>query len=204
MARPQVRLQTESKTNRRFITIRNERNGTTSYPKVYLRTKNEEVARRRLIALDGVDDVEEARRRIDRLASAISPEQEMSRLADFLHRGSPAPYIPVMTIEEARKELYDMFGDFDDEERPTEEQLDRWRRASTPEGWQPILIELGADDMFLLDPHCYEGLTPSSMSSGSHRGRFGIGMSLRSMVTTSAMAWSAAMKPSGAVSACRR
>ena len=55
MGRSQVRLQTESKTNRRFVAIRNERNGKTSYPKVYLRTKNEEVARRRLIALDGVD-----------------------------------------------------------------------------------------------------------------------------------------------------
>ncbi len=86
MGRPQVRLQTESKTNRRFVTIHNERDGTTSYPKVYLRTKNEEVARRRMIALDGVEDVEEARRRIDRLASATSPEQEKSRLADFLHR----------------------------------------------------------------------------------------------------------------------
>ncbi len=58
MGRPQVRLQTESKTERTFITIRDKRNGKTSYHKVYLRTKNEEVARRRLIALDGVDDPE--------------------------------------------------------------------------------------------------------------------------------------------------
>jgi hypothetical protein len=58
LGRPQVRLQTESKTERTFITIRDKRNGKTSYHKVYLRTKNEEVARRRLIALDGVDDPE--------------------------------------------------------------------------------------------------------------------------------------------------
>jgi len=111
-----------------------------------------------MIALEGVDDVEEARRRIDRLASAISPEQEKSRLADFLHRGTPTPYIPIMTIEEAREELYDMFGGFVDEEPPTEEQLDAWRRANCIEQWQPILIELGADSAYLLDPHCYEGL----------------------------------------------
>ncbi len=60
MGRPQVRLQTESETDRRFTTIRVKRNGRVSYHKVYLRTKEEEVARRRLIALDGVDDPEEA------------------------------------------------------------------------------------------------------------------------------------------------
>ena len=69
MGRSTVSLQTESKTKRRFTTLHAKVNGKASYTKVYLRTKNEEVARRRLIALDGVDDVEEARRRIDRLAS---------------------------------------------------------------------------------------------------------------------------------------
>lgn len=157
MGRPQVRLQTESKTERRFITIRDKRNGKTSYHKVYLRTKDEEVARRRLIALDGVDDVEEVRRRIDYLASAVSPDQEKLRLADFLHH---ATYIPVMTIEDAREELDNMFGGFVDEEPPSDELLDRWRRADGIEEWQPILIELGADSQYLLDPHCYSGLHP--------------------------------------------
>jgi hypothetical protein len=44
MGRSTVSLQTESKTNRTFVAIRIERNGKTSYPKVYFRTKNEEVA----------------------------------------------------------------------------------------------------------------------------------------------------------------
>ncbi|MCK4658237.1 MAG: hypothetical protein KAV82_01835 [Phycisphaerae bacterium] len=44
MGRPQVRLQTESKTDRRFTTIRVTRNDRVSYHKVYLYTKDEEVA----------------------------------------------------------------------------------------------------------------------------------------------------------------
>jgi len=49
MGRPQVRLQTESKTDRRFTTIRVKRNVNTSYHKVYLHTKDEEVGRRRRV-----------------------------------------------------------------------------------------------------------------------------------------------------------
>ncbi len=51
-------------------------------------------------------------------------------LADFVRRGSPVPYIPVMTIEQAREELDDLFGGFVDEGPPTEEQHDAWRRAN--------------------------------------------------------------------------
>lgn len=53
-----------------------------------------------------------------------------------------------------------MFGCFVDEENPSEELLERWRQASCPKEWQPILIELGADTQYLLDPHVYEGLNP--------------------------------------------
>ena len=157
MGRPRIPLKTDSYDGRKYTTIAVTKNGRTSYPKIHLRTKNDEVARRRLIALDGVDDPEEARRRIGHLASAVTEEQERARLADFVH---PAVYRQKMTIEDAREELYDMFGGFVDEEPPSEELLDRWRRADGIEEWQPILIELGADSQYLLDPNCYSGLHP--------------------------------------------
>ncbi len=70
MGRPRKRLKTEIFDDGKYTTIPVTANGRTSYAKIPRRTKDEEVARRRLTALDCLDDPAEARRRIDRLASA--------------------------------------------------------------------------------------------------------------------------------------
>jgi len=155
IGRPRKRLQTDQYDGRKFTTIAVTKNGALSYQRIHLRTKDDDVARRRLTALDGVSDPDEARRRIDHLASAGSDTLERVQLADFLHL--PMFRQPV-TIEDAREELAALFGDFVDMDEPSEEMLERWRHASCPAEWQPILIELGADTSFLLDPHVYEGL----------------------------------------------
>jgi len=72
MGRPRIPVKTDSYDGRKYTTIPVTNNGRTSYPKIHLRTKNDEVAQRRLIALDGVDDPEEARRRIGNVAIAFS------------------------------------------------------------------------------------------------------------------------------------
>ena len=155
MGRPRKRLQTDQYDGRMFTTIPVTIGGRVSYQRIHLRTKDTDVARRRLTALDGVDDPDEARRRIDHLASAGSETLERARLADFLH--TPM-FRQRVTIEEARAELAARFNDFEDMEEPSEELLERWRHASRPADWQPILIELGADTSFLLDPTLYGGL----------------------------------------------
>lgn len=159
MGRPAKRLNPDTFDGQLFTTIPHgkRRNDKPVYRKIYLRTRDQDAARRRLTALDGVDDPEEARRRINHLASAGSEVLERARLADFVN---PVVYRQRMTIDDAREELDNMFGGFVDEEKPSEELLDRWRRASCPEDWQPILIELGADSDYLLDPHVYDGLHP--------------------------------------------
>jgi len=155
MGRPRKRLQTDQYDGRMFTTIPVTIGGRVSYHRIHLRTKDADVARRRLTALDGVDDPDEARRRIDHLASAGSESLERARLADFLQ--SPM-FRQRVTIEDAREELAARFNDFEDMEEPSEELLERWRHASCPAEWQPILIELGADTSFLFDSTLYEGL----------------------------------------------
>jgi len=48
MGRSRKRLKTESFDDRKYTTIPVTANGRTSYPKIHLRTKDEDVARRRL------------------------------------------------------------------------------------------------------------------------------------------------------------
>ena len=84
MGRPRIRLKTDSFDGRNYTTTPVPKNGKTLYSKVHLRTKDEDVARRRLTALEGIDDPEEARCRINHLARAGSEALERARLAAFV------------------------------------------------------------------------------------------------------------------------
>ncbi len=61
MGRPRKRLQTGHYDGRKFTTIPVTRNGRVSYHRSHLRTKDENLARRRLTALDSISDPEEVR-----------------------------------------------------------------------------------------------------------------------------------------------
>jgi hypothetical protein len=60
MGRPRKRLQTDQYDGRMFTTIPVTIGGRVSYHRIHLRTKDTDVARRRLTALDGVDHPDEA------------------------------------------------------------------------------------------------------------------------------------------------
>jgi hypothetical protein len=111
MGRSRKRLRTDSFDDRKYTTIPVTANGRTSYPKIHLRTKDEDVARRRLTALDCIDDPAEARRRIDRLASATSEAHERAMLSDFV---LPPMYCHSVVIDDARQELGDVLDGFMD------------------------------------------------------------------------------------------
>jgi len=156
MGRHRIPIKTDSYDGRKYTTIPVTKNGRTSYPKIHLRTKNDEVAQRRLIALEGLDDPKEARRRIGHLASAVSEEQERARLADFIH---PPMFRQRVSIDDAREELSGILDGFVDIDDVPEEVLERWRHASSALDWQPILRELGLDSYYFLEnPDIYETL----------------------------------------------
>ncbi|MFH1107956.1 MAG: hypothetical protein V1790_01975 [Planctomycetota bacterium] len=109
--RPRKRLKTDRFDDRKCTTIPVTANGRTSYPKIHVRTKDEDAARRRLTALDYIDEPAEARRRIDRLASATSEAHERAMLSDFV---LPPMYCHSVAIDDARQELGDVLDGFMD------------------------------------------------------------------------------------------
>ena len=76
IGRPGKRLKADRFDDREYTTIPVTTNGRPSYPTMHRRTKDDDVARRRLTDLGGVDDSEEARRRTNYLASASIAQDE--------------------------------------------------------------------------------------------------------------------------------
>ncbi len=141
-------VQTNKTDGRKFITIKVGSNGDTAYRRVYLRTKDAVVARRRARALGEPDNPELARRLIDYFASSGSPEEERRRIADVAKLG---PLIPSLDHDAAREELEKFVCDFG-EWAPGEisdSVVDAWKHAATAESQRDILIELGAPEDYL-------------------------------------------------------
>ncbi len=67
-------VQTNKTDSRKFITIKVQSNGSVAYCRVYLKTTNHRLARRRARALEGIDDPEAARSIVTYLASSRTPE----------------------------------------------------------------------------------------------------------------------------------
>ena len=76
-------VQTDKSDGRKFITIRVASNGRVIYRKIHLKTTHHLLARRRARALEGIDDLEHARRIVAYLASSKTPGQEQDRLAEL-------------------------------------------------------------------------------------------------------------------------
>ncbi len=126
MGRPRTGLKTDSFDDREYTTIPVTANGRACYPKIHLRTEDEDVARRRLAALDCIDDRAEARRRIDRLASATSEAHERAMPSNFV---LPPMYCHSLAIDDAREELGDGLDGSMNRDDLSEEVLKRWRHA---------------------------------------------------------------------------
>ncbi|MCH7885325.1 MAG: hypothetical protein IIC01_08755 [Planctomycetes bacterium] len=104
-------VQTDKTDGRKFITIKIASNGRVAYCRIYLKTTNHRLARRRARALEGIENPEEARRIVTYLASAKTPGQEQDRLAELT---DTMPTIPSLSHDEARKELEGIVCDFGD------------------------------------------------------------------------------------------
>lgn len=76
-------VQTDETEGRQFITIKDGSNERVVYLKVYLCTADPAATRRRARSLDEIENVEEARRIIARLASSNSPREERTRLSEL-------------------------------------------------------------------------------------------------------------------------
>ena len=121
-------VQTNKTDGRKFITIRVASNGRVAYRRIYLKTTNYRLARRRARALEGIEKPEEARRVVTYLASAKTPGQEQDRLAELT---DTMPTIPSLSHDEARKELESIVCDFGDYElgEIDDDVVDQWRAA---------------------------------------------------------------------------
>ncbi|MCH9035511.1 MAG: hypothetical protein IID42_13585, partial [Planctomycetes bacterium] len=143
-------VQTDKSDGRKFITIRVASNGRVIYRKIHLKTTNHRLARRRARALEGIDDLEHARRIVAYLASSKTPGQEQDRLAELT---DTMPTIPSLSHDEARKELESIVCDFGDY-APGEiddEVVDRWRAAYSANDQRDLLIDLGVPEDYLAE-----------------------------------------------------
>jgi hypothetical protein len=135
-------VQTDAHDGRKFITIKVGSNGKVRYRKVYLRTRNGLVARRRARVIEELSDVEEARAIIKYLAESPSPEVEKRRLGEV---AGNLPLIPALTHDEARAELEAIvcdFGEYAKGDIP-DEVVDDWRLAHAAEDQKKILVSFG-------------------------------------------------------------
>lgn len=155
-------VQTDKTDGDQFITIPVGSNGTVAYRKVYLRTRDRVVARRRARVLADVHDVDEARRIIKFLSESRTPEEERRRMARVARIG---PLIPSLGMDEARRELESIicdFGDWGPGQIP-EEIVEEWQATGVPEEQRAILLELGVPADYLAD-------NPSIFTSLATRG----------------------------------
>jgi hypothetical protein len=141
-------VQTNTTDGRKFITLKVGSNGAVLYRRVYLRTKDARVARKRAGVLEGILDPAEARRLIQYLDSSKTPEEEQRRIAEL----SPnTPVIFSKTQAMARQELEGIVCDFGDYApgELDEDVVDEWRRADSFREWRTILLRLGVPDGYL-------------------------------------------------------
>ncbi|MCH7925787.1 MAG: hypothetical protein IIC51_09660, partial [Planctomycetes bacterium] len=156
-------VQTNKTDGRKFITIKIASNGRVAYCRIYLKTTNHRLARRRARALEGIENPEEARRIVTYLASAKTPGQENDRLAELT---DTMPTIPSLSHDEARKELEGIVCDFGDY-APGEiddEVVDQWRAAYSANDQRDLLIDLGVPEDYLAE-------NPDLFTSLHSRGR---------------------------------
>ncbi len=143
-------VQTDKYDGRKFITMRVSSNGEAAYRKLYLRTKDHPIARRRARAIEHLDDAEEARKVIRYFASSRTPEMERRRIAEVARLG---PLVPTLDHETARKELESIvceFPEFDPGEI-TDEVVDDWMRSTSAEAQRQILLDLDVPAEYLAE-----------------------------------------------------
>jgi len=143
-------VQTDKTDGGQFITIPVGSNGSVAYRKVYLRTLDKVVARRRARVLADVQDVDEARRIIKYLAESRSPEEERRRIARVARIG---PLVPSLDMDEARRELESIVCDFGDwvPGQIPEDIVEKWQATGVAEEQREILLELGVPADFLAE-----------------------------------------------------
>lgn len=135
---------------RKFITLKVGSNGHVRYAKVYLRTKDAKLARKRASVLDAITDPAEARRLIAYLDSSRTPEQEQRRIAELTKN---TPTISAVTEQQSSRELEELLADaLGHKPDPIDDEiLECWHRASSPSAWEPILLSLGVEKNWLRD-----------------------------------------------------
>ena len=143
-------VQTDATDGDQFITIQDSSKGKVVYRKVYLRTRDRVVARRRARAVDNIDDVDVARRMLKFIAGSGTPEEERRRIAQVAHIG---PLIPALGHEEARRELESIVCDFGDFAPGgiSEEIVEQWRATPVAEEQREILLDLGVPEDHLAE-----------------------------------------------------
>jgi hypothetical protein len=163
-------VQTNKTDGRKFITLKVGSNGQVAYRRVYLRTKDPKVARGRARALEGVSDLDQARRLIAFLGASRTAHEEQRRIAELT---GDSPLLPSVTQEFARQELESIVCDLGDcapGEVP-DEIVDRWMQANSPNQWRRILIALGVPRDWLEEcPDIYTQIKPRGVTiNPNHR-----------------------------------
>ncbi len=154
----QGEVQTDKNDGRKFITLRVGSNGYAAYRKVYLRTKDRDIARRRAAVLDGITDPEQARSIVAYLAKSPTPEIERQRA---LQLTTKTPLVPVLSLTDAHKELTTLLSDFD-LDPPDALTVQHWQAASSLDELRSILVSLGIPRDWLDDnPDIWLTLAPT-------------------------------------------